>query len=158
MALILNLTACLSSNFRGDVPASVNAEMDRRELGNDPGTGPYHDQILRLWRDKPDAAALLATKPKRIRIISAVAPAYPMMLRLGHVNGRVVVTFIVGTDGRAEEARILESSDERFNDSVLEATRRFTFLPAEGPNGPVRDLIAMPLNFVWSKKVQPETP
>jgi hypothetical protein len=40
-ALILNLTACLSSSFRGDVPERVNAEMDRRDLGNDPRANPY---------------------------------------------------------------------------------------------------------------------
>lgn len=62
------------------------------------------------------------------------------------------MAFIVGTDGRVEEARILESSDSRFNDSTLEAVKRFTFLPAEGPNGPERDLMSMPINFLWSKK------
>jgi TonB family protein len=156
--LFVALTACVSSHIRGDAPQRVNAVMEKREQGDVVPPSPYHDQILRLWRDKPDAEALLATKAKRIRIISAVAPAYPLSLRLGHVNGRVLMTFIVETDGRVKEAQILESSDERFNDSALEAIRRFTFLPAEGPLGPVQDLVSMPIYFAWSKKQLPNLP
>jgi TonB family protein len=51
-----------------------------------------------------------------------------------------------------ENARILESSDSRFNDSALEAIRRFTFIPAEGVNGPTREIAMQPLHFWWSAK------
>jgi TonB family protein len=151
--LIMSLTACVSSHFSADVVEQVNTQKERQDLGLEPHRpDPYHEQVLRLWRDKPDAVALQATKPKRFRIITAVAPRYPLMLRMGHVNGRVVVSFILGVDGRVEEARILESSDERFNDSALEAIQQFTFLPAEGPNGPERDLVHILFRFVWSAK------
>jgi TonB family protein len=89
-------------------------------------------------------------------MISAVSPVYPALLRLGHVNARVLVSFVVGTDGKVEAARILESSDIRFNDSVLEATRKFTFLPAQGADGPTRYLGLMPFIFWWDNKHPPQ--
>jgi len=85
-------------------------------------------------------------------MISAVAPAYPTILRLGHVNAKVSVSIVVGTDGRVEAARIFESSDSRFNDSVLEAVRQFTFIPAQGTDGPTRYIFWMPFNFEWDEK------
>ena len=74
------------------------------------------------------------------------------MLHLGHVNAKVFVSFVVGVDGRVEDARIIESSDSRFDDSALNAIRRFTFIPAEGVNGPTREIAMQPFDFWWSAK------
>jgi TonB family protein len=71
---------------------------------------------------------------------------------LAHVNAKVIVSFVVGVDGRVEDARVIESSDSRFDASALEAIRRFTFIPAEGVNGPTREIAMQPFNFWWSPK------
>jgi TonB family protein len=86
---------------------------------------------------------------KRMRVISAPSPVCPPVLRLEHVNGRVIISFVVGIDGRVEDARIIESSDIRFNDSALEAVRRFTFTPANGVHGPTPQIATLPMNFYW---------
>jgi TonB family protein len=91
-------------------------------------------------------------------MISAVAPAYPTLLRLQHINARVIVSFVVGIDGHVEDARIVESSDARFNESAVAAMRGFTFIPAEGANGPVRELAMQPFNFWWSPKAHQAVP
>lgn len=51
-----------------------------------------------------------------------------------------------------EDARVIESSDARFNASAIEAIRHFTFIPAEGVNGPTREIAMQPLSFWWSAK------
>jgi TonB family protein len=150
------LTACTTSSINTDAPQRANAQLEQSDRDGVPTPTRYADQSARLWNDKPQYAALVGVKPlKNMRMISAAAPAYPTMLRLAHINARVVVSFVVGTDGRVEEARVIESSDSRFNDSALEAMRNFTFLPAQGPSGPVRQIEIQPFNFWWSEKAHP---
>jgi TonB family protein len=147
------VTGCATS-VNSDAPQRANAVLEGLDDSGASGSSKYHDQIDRLWRDRPEYVALADAPPprKRIRMISAAAPVYPPVLRLSHINGKVVLSFVVGIDGRVEDARIVESSDLRFNGSALEAIRRFTFIPAEGPNGPMREMIWMPMSFWWSPK------
>jgi TonB family protein len=147
-------TGCTTS-VNSDAPQRANAVLAGLDQSGASAPSQHHDQILRLWRDRPEYVALAdATPVKRMRMISAAAPTYPPLLRLGHVNGRVIVTFVVGVDGRVEDARIIESSDSRFNDSALDAIRRFTFIPAEEINGPTREMAWMPISFWWSAKAR----
>jgi TonB family protein len=153
-AMATSLTGCVISRINSDAVERANANFERLDQTPGPsGHSKYYDQLRRLWQDQPQYVRLLDTDPiKRVRMISAVSPSYPTMLRIGHVNAMVVVSFVVGTDGRVEAARILESSDVRFNDSVLAATRKYTFIPAEGKDGPVRYMNWMPFNFQWNEK------
>jgi TonB family protein len=148
------LQACVVSRINPDATERANAYFENLDRTPGPSERSKHyDQLQRLWQDHPQYVRLLDIDPvKRVRMISAVAPAYPTLLRLGHVNAKVLVSFVVGTNGRVEAARILESSDSRFNDSVLEATRRFTFIPAQGTDGPTRYITQMPFNFQWDEK------
>jgi TonB family protein len=145
---------CTATTINTDAPQRANTTLARLDDQGDSTPSRYHDQEIRLWRDQPQYAALVDAPPpvKRMRMISAVAPAYPRWLRLAHVNGHVIVSFVVGVDGRVEDARIIESSDSRFNASALEAIRHFTFIPAEGLNGPTREIAMQPLSFWWSAK------
>jgi len=145
---------CIVSRINPDATERANAAFERLDQTPGPsGHSKHYDQLQRLWQDQPQFARLLDTDPvKRVRMISAVAPSYPTWLRLGHVNANVLVSFVVGTDGRVEAARILESSDSRFNDSVLEAVRHFTFIPAQGTDGPTRYIGQIPFGFRWDEK------
>lgn len=151
------LAGCVTT-LNTDAVERTNAALEK--LDHTPGPAPpgrYHDQTIRLWQDQPQYAALVDAPPpaKRMRLISAVAPAYPPLLRLGHVNARVVVSFVVGPDGHVEAARVIESSDARFNDSSLTAIFGFTFIPPQGISGPAHELATLPFNFWWSPKAHP---
>ena len=143
------LQGCVVSRINPDATERANAMFERLDQTPGPSRHSKHyDQLQRLWQDQPQYARLLDIDPiKRVRMISAVAPHYPTLLRLGHVNANVLVSFVVGTDGRVEAARILESSDGRFDDSVLEAVRQFTFIPAQGTDGPTRYIGQIPFGF-----------
>jgi TonB family protein len=152
-AVMASLPGCVISRINPDATERANAAYERFE--QTPGTShsQYHDQLIRLWQDQPRYEKLIDAAPiKRVRMISAVAPSYPALLRIGHVNAKVVVSFVVGTDGRVEAARIVESSDGRFNDSVLEAIGKFTFIPAQDDNGSIRYMSLMPFGFYWDEK------
>jgi TonB family protein len=82
-----------------------------------------------------------------MRLISAVPPKYPYMLHF-HVEASVTVSFVVGKDGRVEDARVVESSDSRFDSSAIDAILKFTWIPAEdSTGGPVREIANIPFHF-----------
>jgi len=104
-----------------------------------------------VWHDKPQYAALPGAKHlKEVRMIHAVPAQWPSGLSPGEVDAKVDVSFVVGLDGRVEDARVIWSSDERFNASALEAIRLDTFTPAAGPNGAERAMYVRPYHFTTS--------
>jgi TonB family protein len=151
-AAFIGLTSgCTSdSKFANEWPAATNAKLAASEQQGHTGQSRYHEKLLRLWQDKPEYLALIDNQPpKRMRVISAVTPEYPFALQAWHVNGQVVVSFIVGTDGHTEDARVVESTDSRFDESALAAIKGFLFVPASGSDGPTRSMATVPFNYAW---------
>jgi protein TonB len=80
-------------------------------------------------------------------------PRYPELLRSSGVEGRVTAQFIVGEDGRAEEAslRFLQSDNQLFQDAVRAALGRMRFIPAQVRGRNVRQLVQMPFVFTLGR-------
>jgi TonB family protein len=152
-SVTLLLSSCYSTTINPDAAQRANATLANMERGIPSPYGSRDDDVVRrLWRDKPEYATLIGAKHlKQVRLVSAVAPTYPFTLRLAHVEAEVIVSFVVGLDGRVEDARVLESSDSRFNAAAVEAMLKFTFIPAEGATGPERAMYAQPLHFTVRK-------
>jgi TonB family protein len=151
-AVLMGLTTACSSDakFASEWPDATNAKLAASEQRGHTARSRYHDKLLRLWQDKPEYVALIDQQPpKRMRVISAATPEYPFALRAWHVNGEVVVSFVVGVDGHTEDARVVESTDSRFDESALAAIRRFEFVPASDAAGPTRTMATVPFEYVW---------
>ncbi len=69
------------------------------------------------------------TRPRRL---AGPPPEYPAALRQNGVDGRVVVEFTIGADGRVEigSVHVLEFSDPAFVSGTIEAIRASIFCPA----------------------------
>ncbi|HEY2462923.1 MAG TPA: energy transducer TonB [Steroidobacteraceae bacterium] len=149
MAAVATLSACTTSSIKEtDWPSRANQSLANEEIGASAFTHEYDYQLSRLWRDMPEYAALIGQKHDRnLRAVSAVAPKYPFWLAMNNVKARVKVSFIVGIDGNVEDARLLESSDSRFDMPAIEAIRNFKFIPAEGPAGPEQAMSYLTFNF-----------
>jgi protein TonB len=80
-------------------------------------------------------------------------PRYPDVLRLGGVEGEVLVQFVVGADGRADigSLKILKQSHEPFTQSVRNALPMMRFIPAKVGGKPVRQLVQQPFTFTLPK-------
>lgn len=71
----------------------------------------------------------------------------PAAVRKG-IEGRVLVAFVVGTDGRLEHIRILESPDERLSQAVLKTLGKAPRWSPGTQNGlPVRVKYTLPIDF-----------
>ncbi len=80
-------------------------------------------------------------------------PYYPDVLRAAHVEGEVLVQFVVGVDGRADTStvKILKSTHKLFTDAVTAWLSTGRFVPAEVGGKAVKQLVQMPFQFTLSK-------
>jgi protein TonB len=83
-------------------------------------------------------------KPKK-----PAAPVYPDHLRSQHVEGTVLVQFIVDQRGRPDmqSFKVIKSSHAAMTESVRSAVNDMTFFPAEWGGQKVKQLVQLPFTF-----------
>jgi TonB family protein len=147
------LNGCVTSYVGNpEMVKQNNAKLDKYDQGLPDAQDMSQadkDNLRRLWRDKPEYVALVDVKhAKTIRIVSVAVPKYPYWEVWAKRPAEVYISFIVGVDGKVEDARVFESSDSRFDQPALDAIRQFTFLPAEEPSGrPELAIEVQPFHF-----------
>lgn len=80
---------------------------------------------------------------------SCQAPVYPVLLRSARVEGRVVLQYIVNTDGRVDPASIttLQSPHRQFDDAARRALATCRYRPGRAESRPVRVMVQTPFTF-----------
>lgn len=86
----------------------------------------------------------LDVKPKPLQQVS---PHFPWAGRHAGKESKVVVDFILGEDGRVQDAAILFSTDPSFEEPALEAMEQWKFSPVERNGVPVRVHLQQPFYF-----------
>ncbi|MBN1470944.1 MAG: TonB family protein [Syntrophaceae bacterium] len=84
------------------------------------------------------------------RVLMAISPAYPIEAKADNIEGRVVLRFLVDTDGNAKEPEVVEFVPEEariFVESAMETIKKYKFKPAMKNNEPVAYIVQMPLSF-----------
>ena len=84
-----------------------------------------------------------------VRIKNAIAPVYPERFRASHIEGTVLVQFIVDESGSAqmESFKVLRSTATEFTESVKKAVNAMSFYPAEIKGKKVKQLVQQPYKF-----------
>ncbi|HEX3395457.1 MAG TPA: hypothetical protein VHS76_02070 [Steroidobacteraceae bacterium] len=140
------LYACTSAISADPVAQSANSFLKDKESGNLTPNPSLEEMQIQLWRDHPEYLPLVSQKHlKYVRMLRSVDPIYPAAL--GPVHAQVYVSYVVGVNGRIEDARALWSSDSRFDPFALNAMRQFTFTPAQGRAGPEREMEVLLFEF-----------
>ncbi len=78
---------------------------------------------------------------------SQVAPVYPGELKTAGITGEVLVTFVVDESGRVSHARVVRSTDSRFEAATLRAVERWRFEPGKKNGRTVRFRMEVPVMF-----------
>ncbi len=81
------------------------------------------------------------------RTHSQVAPIYPAEARSAGVTAEVTVEFIVDESGRVQTARIVQSTDSRFESATLRAVQKWRFAPGKKNGRAVRFRMVAPVVF-----------
>ncbi len=81
-------------------------------------------------------------------LVKAVAPVYPVLARIGGFEGRVLLSVLVGEDGRVLKAEIVESDLPRdMEEAAVSAARKFIFEPAYQGSVPVKAYMRIPVVY-----------
>ncbi len=84
-------------------------------------------------------------KPKPIR---QVKPVYPELARKAEIEGTVVVSALVDTDGKVIDVKILKSSgNAELDRAAVQAARQWLFSPAKQRDRYVRVWVSIPFHF-----------
>ena len=103
----------------------------------------------------PREPLFLARLPVRVEsapvrmIRTKRAPRYPEDMRRSNYDGKVLLEFVVGADGRIDlgSVLILQASTRQFVRSVVDFLPTMRFSPLEIAGCPVRTLVQMPFAF-----------
>lgn len=103
---------------------------------------------------------LLEVDTAVVRSRASAAPAYPPELIEKHIEGSVVVRFVVDTTGFPDTASfaVMRATDERFVKSLREVLPRMQFSPAKIGPVKVRQLVEQTFSFRITAPVQAPTP
>jgi TonB family protein len=152
MALLL-LSGCASRQpLDSNWIQQANAHLESMD-GKQTHDNESNRRLSALWADKPATVALLSqTHVRNMRVLSGVVPVCPGETLGVSFPVRVVVSFVVGTRGKVQDARIYESYNPLFDSSALEAIGKFKFIPAHDRNGHAEPQITtFPIVFVKSQ-------
>lgn len=112
-----------------------------------PGT---YARMIALWADVPayhDRLTSNSPGPRKpAQLISAFSPPSPFPLPEG-TEIKVNVALVISDTGQVEAARILDSTDARFNQVSLDAVKQWLFRPALGDEGPRIAFTVAPIVF-----------
>lgn len=88
-------------------------------------------------------------QPRLIGGLNALRKAvrYPRKARKQGIEGRVVVRFIVDTDGRVREASVPEPVHPLLDEAALKAVRSMRFVPAQKDGERVAVQLSVPIGF-----------
>lgn len=98
----------------------------------------------------PAPAPVVVLPSSNAAYLNNAAPPYPAMSRRLGETGRVIVRVLIGTDGRAKEARVQRSSGfDRLDQLALETARdRWRYVPGTRNGVPEAMWFNVPFNFV----------
>jgi TonB family protein len=81
-------------------------------------------------------------------VLKAFPPSYPSTAKLENIEGRVVLRFVVDTDGKAKEPEVVESEPEGvFEESAMKAVGQYEFEPATLDREQVACIVTMPIAY-----------
>ncbi len=97
-------------------------------------------------------------EPKRVRVsagvsqgllLHSVAPAYPPAARQNHVQGRVILKAVIGTDGAVHDLDVI-SGDTDLATAAVAAVKQWRYRPYKLNGNPVEIETQITVNFVLS--------
>jgi|APLak6261679142_1056127.scaffolds.fasta_scaffold00055_44 protein TonB len=133
-----------------EAEAGTEGSADEGEGGGGGGDGPPGAGVEGGVPGANGEAVGVSLVREPPRLLQRCLPRYPAEAERDELEGEVVLTVIVGRDGRVEPDSIRVTRSQRpFDAAAIEAVRRWLFSPAVGRDGRVvRVIVEVPVRFV----------
>jgi TonB family protein len=86
------------------------------------------------------------------KLIKAVKPVYPSVLRRHRVAGEVVVRFVVDKDGNTADLTIISSTHKLMEEAAIDAVLKWKFNPALKNGKPAAARMQLPVVFAFQEE------
>ncbi len=87
-------------------------------------------------------------QPVLIGGLAGLGVSYPQRARSRGIQGRVMLSFIVNTEGKAESIEVLSGIGHGCDRAAIRAIKRAKFQPGKDSDGnPVASIMSLPINF-----------
>jgi len=139
-----NKSCTLNLNLRSDAQSKLEFSFTPLEPSHFdyPKNEFYSDESLsahvEAWKKNPNSPAIPTEKP---------APIYPYNLKDQGIEGKVILLFRVGKDGRVYDLSVSSSTNPGFEKAAMDCVQMWRFLPAKEEGQPVSTKVRLPLNF-----------
>jgi TonB family protein len=80
-------------------------------------------------------------------VLSKVDPKYPKEARAERIEGTVLLTMVIGTDGAAREIQVTRSINSKLDKPAVSAVRQWKFRPGTKDGRPVNVQASIEMNF-----------
>jgi len=121
----------------------------RRSTSPSQSSGGVRDSVV------PDGQVYFDFQTERpvMQAPNSAAPVYPDILRQAGVEGEALVSFVVDTSGRVDQAtfKVIRTTHDLFASAVKNVLPRMRFIPAELGDRKVRQLVQQPFSFAIVK-------
>ena len=126
----------------------IAAELRKRTL-REPEPDEVLNQVLKLAGQKGSLNADPSRNVTPPRIVKQPSPEFPEALRLLSADGLVVVSTIIGEDGRPRDPRVLtlRNGGPAMKYAALDSLRQWRFEPAKLDGHPVAVYYVLSVNF-----------
>ncbi|MFT5684029.1 MAG: protein TonB [Myxococcota bacterium] len=136
------------SRSRNPPAPLIGASLSGLSFGLDGLDGGLVDDASALLGDIRDVVMTAETVDELPVPVQQVAPQPPGRARQKGISGVVVVSLLIGVDGRVQDIDVLESRPPGvFDDAAVTAVRQWRYQPARYQGEPVPLRIDVPIRF-----------
>lgn len=129
----------------------VGASLAGMSFGLDALEGALGNDMDALLGDVNNVVMTADTVDDLPSPINQIAPSVPDRARAKGIEGLVVVSLLIGVDGRIQNVKLVESKPPGiFDDAVTSAVKQWTFSPAMYQGQPVPLRIDYPFRFKFN--------
>lgn len=118
-------------------------------LGLEPGAGDFGlDFGLGNMMNSSALVFDIEEVDKPPKAVYQIAPVYPLAAKHKGVEGQVVIKFVVQADGSVTDVKVVSARPaDLFEQSAINAVRKWRFKPGTRHNQPVATRVEVPLEF-----------
>ena len=129
----------------------VGASLAGMSFGLDALEGALGDDMDALLGDINNVVMTADTVDDLPTPLNQIAPTIPSRARAKGIEGLVVVSLLIGVDGRVQNVKLVESKPTGvFDDAVTAAVKQWTFSPAMYQGQPVPLRVDYPFRFKFN--------
>ncbi len=125
---------------------STNVIKANNELQQS-GQGSYADSVVNSMRGEVEENNVKST-PQKAQLVNSFEPRYPIAAKRKRLELDVKVNFTIGIDGKITNVQFEpQSRISYFKSAILEAMKKWRFLPAQENGQPVESEMAKIFSF-----------